>query len=209
LRILRGAKAQALNRDLVARLGAQLCSPVRWRQSLYTLDDMGATTYVVLGPGSVLYGTTRRTVDGSRTLSVASPNELDRLLASLHGQPAEPVGAHEGEHLFATERVVVSPAAGVFRPDPSLEPGLALDLGQVIGRVGDHEVVSSFTGSVVGVLARVPLDRLLAEARGAATFTQRDAVNWVPSSCTAVTVKRWLPWDTGMSRSRGVTAPAG
>lgn len=134
-------------------LRAQLCSPVRWRQSLYALDEMGATTYLELGPGQSLTASTTRTVPGSRALSVGTPDELDRLLALLHGQVAEPVGAHEGEHLFATERIVVSPAAGVFSPDPSLRPGLDLALGQVIGRVGDQTVVSSFTGRVAGVLA--------------------------------------------------------
>lgn len=139
--------------EWVELLGAQLCSPVRWRQSLYTLDELGTTTYVELGPGTVLTGMTKRTISGARTMSVGSPGELDRLLEALHGQEAEPAGRHEGEHLFATERVVVSPAAGLFVPDTSLTPGMALAPGQVVGHVGDHEVRSPFTGTVVGVLA--------------------------------------------------------
>jgi [acyl-carrier-protein] S-malonyltransferase len=139
--------------DWAALLAAQLCSPVRWRQTLYTLEELGTTTYIELGPGTVLTGTTKRTVSGARLLSVANPAELDNLLEALHGEETEPVGLHEGEHLFATERVVVSPAAGVFDPDPSLVPGTILVPGQVLGRVGSQDVYSAFSGSVVGVLA--------------------------------------------------------
>ena len=35
-------------------LSAQLCSPVRWRQTVETLAGLGATTLVELGPGGVL-----------------------------------------------------------------------------------------------------------------------------------------------------------
>ena len=40
-------------------LSAQLCSPVRWRQSLETLSGRGATVLVELGPGGVLTGMVR------------------------------------------------------------------------------------------------------------------------------------------------------
>jgi [acyl-carrier-protein] S-malonyltransferase len=147
------ARAHTTADEWGALLAAQLCSPVRWRQTLYALDELGTTTFVELGPGAVLTGMTKRTVADATTLSVATPDELDTLLAALHGQESAPAGVHEGEHLFATERVVVSPAAGVFTPDPSLAPGLALSSGQVVGHVGPHEVRSAFDGSVVGVLA--------------------------------------------------------
>ena len=55
-------------------------------------------------------------VDGARTLSVATPDDLDRLLEFLADTGIAPLPVLEGEHLFATERLVVSPAAGVFRP---------------------------------------------------------------------------------------------
>lgn len=134
-------------------LAAQLCSPVRWRQCLHTLADLGAATFVELGPGTVLTGLAKRAITGARALSVGTPADLDRLLESVHGQEDGPTGVHEGEHLFATERLVVSPAAGVFEPDPGLEPGLAVRPGQVVGRVGGHEVRSAFAGAVIGVLA--------------------------------------------------------
>ncbi|MBI2704095.1 MAG: ACP S-malonyltransferase [Actinobacteria bacterium] len=134
-------------------LNSQLCRPVRWRQSLHTLAELGVTKFVELGPGTVLTGLAKRTIDGSVPLSVATPDELDRLLSSLTEQSGAAVGMHEGEHLFAAERVVVSPAAGVFDPDPSLEAGTPLHVGHVLGRVGDQDVRSPFTGTVAGVLA--------------------------------------------------------
>jgi [acyl-carrier-protein] S-malonyltransferase len=133
-------------------LGAQLCSPVRWRQSLYCLDDMGVTTYLELGPGNVLAAMVKRTVPGQR-LSISSPDELDQLISALQGHDAEPTGQHEGEHLFAHERVVVSPAAGVFQPEPALAAGSALQAGHLLGRVAGQDVRSPFAGSIVGVLA--------------------------------------------------------
>jgi len=133
-------------------LNAQLCSPVRWRQTLHNLGDAGATVFVELGPGSVLTGLAKRTVSGTTTMSVATPDDLDRLLTAL-ASPGESVAVHEGEHLFATERMVVSPAAGVFTPSPDLAPGFALSPGTVLGVVGDQEVRSPFAGTLVGVLA--------------------------------------------------------
>ena len=53
---------------------------------------------------------------------------------------------HEGEHLFAVERLVVSPSAGVLVPRKSLTDGVRINVGDVLGMVGDHEVRSLFDG---------------------------------------------------------------
>ena len=69
-------------------------------------------------PGTVLTGMAKRTVQGAshdlglrarRPRHAPRPPSPDRRAASA--------GVHEGEHLFATERLVVSPGAGVFTPD--------------------------------------------------------------------------------------------
>jgi [acyl-carrier-protein] S-malonyltransferase len=64
-----------------ALLSAQLVSPVRWRESLLTLEALGADRFVELGPGTELSGMVRRTVDGASRANAATPDDLERLLA--------------------------------------------------------------------------------------------------------------------------------
>jgi [acyl-carrier-protein] S-malonyltransferase len=137
-------------------LAAQLCSPVRWRQTLEHLSADGARYLIELGPGNVLTGMAKRTVTGATTISVSTPDDLDKLLTALatpQVAEAAEVVVHEGEHLFATERMVVSPAAGVFAAASTAEAGLHLVPGTVLGTVGDKEVRSPFEGILVGMLA--------------------------------------------------------
>ena len=67
------ARAHADPAEWPGLLSAQLCSPVRWRQTLETLAGLGATTLVELGPGGVLSGLARRALPEVQALSVASP----------------------------------------------------------------------------------------------------------------------------------------
>ncbi len=141
-----------------ALLAAQLCSPVRWRHSLETLDEAGARTYVELGPGGALSGMAKRTLEGRRLVSVAAPVDVDALLTALTPDAADgldgpPSAADEGEHLYVTERIVVSPAAGIFAKAEGLGVGHELSVGQVVGTVSGTEVRSPFDGSVMGVMA--------------------------------------------------------
>jgi [acyl-carrier-protein] S-malonyltransferase len=126
-------------------LSAQLSSPVRWKHCLQTLAQLGVTDFAELGPGGVLTGMAKRTVDGARTISVATPDDLDRLLEWVGASAPSTPTAIEGEHLFAVERLVVSPAAGIFTP-VDLADGSRIEVGAVIGHVGDHEVRSPFGG---------------------------------------------------------------
>src|SRR4051812_14046030 len=134
-------------------LTAQLCSPVSWRQSLHTLSDGGAITFVELGPGNVLSGTVKRTLDGTKAISVSTPDDLDTLLEKIEGESG--AAHHEGEHLFMTGRVVVSPAAGLFEPAADLDRGKPVNAGDLLGTVGDAEVRSPFSGRIEGVLAHL------------------------------------------------------
>lgn len=134
-------------------LSAQLTSPVRWKHCLLTLESLGVTEYAELGPGGVLTGMAKRTVDAARTISVATPEDLNKLLDWVAaGLPAVPA-VHEGEHLFASERVVVSPAAGLFSPADDVADGSRIDVGTVLGMVGDAEVRSPFAGVIENYIA--------------------------------------------------------
>ena len=158
-------------------LSAQLCSPVRWRQSLETLAGRGATAIVELGPGGVLTGLVRRTIPDVRAVAVAVPDDLDKLMDTVAGPEVwnaeSPV--HQGEHLYTSERVIVSPSAGVFEPEVQLaalettalavataapgsgagtEPGSLLAVGDRVGTVGGvTDVRTPFEGILVRWLA--------------------------------------------------------
>jgi [acyl-carrier-protein] S-malonyltransferase len=133
-------------------LSAQLVSPVRWKHCLLSLSELGVTDFAELGPGGVLTGMAKRTVDGARTISIATPEELDKLLEWVNaGSPI--TVQHEGEHLFASERLVVSPAAGVFTPVEGLADGCRIEVGTVLGHIADTEVRSAFAGVLQSYIA--------------------------------------------------------
>lgn len=134
-------------------LSAQLSNPVRWKHCLLTLADAGVTGFLELGPGGVLTGMAKRTVDSARTISVATPDELDKLIEWVDASAPLSAGQHEGEHLFAIERLVVSPAAGVFAPIGNVSSGTSISVGHLLGHVGEHEVRSPFAGIVQSYIA--------------------------------------------------------
>jgi len=132
-------------------LRAQLTAPVRWRQSVDRMVADGVTTFVELGPGTALTGMLKRLAPDASALSVAEPDQLGALSAAVPAPGAAPHG--DGEHLFAAERLVVSPAAGVFTPAPDVAEGQHIEQGRVVGHVAGHEVRSPFHGTVKGLLA--------------------------------------------------------
>ncbi|HEY7625693.1 MAG TPA: ACP S-malonyltransferase [Ilumatobacteraceae bacterium] len=134
-------------------LSAQLSSPVRWKHCLLALEEQGVTEYVELGPGGVLTGMAKRTVEAARTISVATPEDLEKLLEWVDAGSPRGGMQLEGEHLFAHERLVVSPAAGVFTPVPELTDGTMLSVGAVLGHVGEAEVRSPFAGVLQSYIA--------------------------------------------------------
>ena len=134
-------------------LSAQLSSPVRWKQCLLTLNDLGVTGFAELGPGGVLTGMAKRTLEGTRTISVSTPDELDKFIEWVNNAAPTGIQQHEGEHLFAVERLVVSPASGVFAPLTSFQPGNRIAIGQTLGMIGDTPVVSVFEGILQSFIA--------------------------------------------------------
>lgn len=163
------AKPHDQGHEWTSLLSAQLASPVRWKHSLQTLASLGVTQFAELGPGGVLTGMAKRSVDGARTISVATPEDLDKLITWLRGETTADAAAIEGEHLFAVERLVVSPAAGIFTPSDH-EAGQTVDVGDVIGHVGDHEVRSPFRGVLQSFIA-VDTERV----------TSRQPIAWLRS----------------------------
>ena len=145
-------------------LSAQLCNPVRWRQSVMRLGgilDRGADTewlFVELGPGDSLATMIRQTLPSVTALTVAVPADLDRLVETVSGSAAMHAFAagHQGEHLYVSERVVISPGAGIFEPAPGAElsPGSGVEVGTLLGTVSGTEVRSPFAGRLEGTLAQ-------------------------------------------------------
>lgn len=62
------------------RLGDHLVRPVLWRETMITLAEMGAASFVEVGPGSVLGGLAKRTVPGRIVRNVAVPDDVPPLL---------------------------------------------------------------------------------------------------------------------------------
>ncbi|MGI9118539.1 MAG: ACP S-malonyltransferase, partial [Acidimicrobiales bacterium] len=142
--------------DWKGLLQAQLASPVRWRETVQRLADDGVTTFVEVGPGGVLSGLVRRILPDAERVSVATPDDVDRLAEASVAKPTLPPASPEGEHLHMAERLVVSPAAGVFSPADRWRENLAgsrVEIGEVLGTVGDEQIRSRFAGVVMGIIA--------------------------------------------------------
>jgi [acyl-carrier-protein] S-malonyltransferase len=138
--------------DWAGLLGSQLTNPVLWNKTLHALDQAGATVFLELGPGTVLTGLVKRTLSGATRLGVNSPADVDGLLENL-SHASETGAVAEGELLYAIERLIVSPATGIFEPTAGLEIGHPINRGQLVGSVGETEVRSAFAGSLQGLLA--------------------------------------------------------
>ncbi len=172
------ARAHADPAEWPGLLSAQLCGPVRWRQSLAALHGAGARTFVELGPGGVLTGLAKRTLPAGEhhALAVAAPADLEALVDHLAGiarqaqATAEAVPTGAGFHL--TERLVVSSATGPFSAEPAFthlapriqvaarhagqepppRPPAPVAVGDLIGRAGAQEIRSPFAGTLEGIL---------------------------------------------------------
>lgn len=147
------AIAHSSGEEWSSLLSAQLSSPVRWKHCLLTMQELGVNGFVELGPGGVLTGMAKRTVDDARTISVSTPEELDKLIEWVNASSPTGAAQLEGEHLFAVERLVVSPTAGLFTPESSVTIGSHISVGHVIGVVGDTKVRSPFAGVIQNFIA--------------------------------------------------------
>ena len=81
--VVANVDALAHRYGFAALLSRQLASPVRWRESLLEMANMGVSTFVELGPGAELSGMVKRTIGGATRANVATPADLDKLAAIL------------------------------------------------------------------------------------------------------------------------------
>lgn len=145
-------------------LSAQLCSPIRWYQSVLRLGGLADANldaeqlFVELGPGDSLSVMIRRILPSVTTVKVSTPADLDVLVDAVSGNSALHAYAagHQGELLYVSERVVISPAAGVFEPAAADSPGSGdrIEVGTLLGTVSGVEVLSPFAGTLKGRLAQ-------------------------------------------------------
>jgi [acyl-carrier-protein] S-malonyltransferase len=155
--------------DWEGLLSAQLCSPVRWRQSVLELAGLtggeladnpagscsGERLFVEVGAGGVLAGLIRQITPAATAISLSTPADLEQLVEAVADHTALQafVADHHGEHLYVSERMVISPCAGVFEPAPVAAEGELIEVGSLVGRVGQEEVRSPFRGWLMGMLA--------------------------------------------------------
>jgi [acyl-carrier-protein] S-malonyltransferase len=66
----------------------QVASPVRWTDCVERLAREGATGFLEVGPGRVLTGLLKRTIDGARGHAVEDPASLEKAIAAVGGATA-------------------------------------------------------------------------------------------------------------------------
>jgi [acyl-carrier-protein] S-malonyltransferase len=69
------AAAHAGRDEWRARSAEHVAVPVRWRQSMQTMVDLGATSFLEVGHGSMLAGLAKRTVPDVPVRGIATPEE--------------------------------------------------------------------------------------------------------------------------------------
>jgi [acyl-carrier-protein] S-malonyltransferase len=63
----------------------QICSPVRWQQTIMTMLGQGADTFVEVGPGKVLTGLLKRINGSTVSLNAETPESLEKVLEHFNG----------------------------------------------------------------------------------------------------------------------------
>ena len=83
--LVNNAEAKAISRaqEIQASLVRQLPSSVLWEDTVQTMGRMGVTTFVEIGPGTVLTGLIRRILPEAKLLNVNDPKSLETTLQSL------------------------------------------------------------------------------------------------------------------------------
>ncbi|MEK6526696.1 MAG: ACP S-malonyltransferase [Nitrospirota bacterium] len=77
------AKPLRLRAEVQASLIRQLPSPVLWEESVRAMNGMGVTTFIEVGPGTVLTGLVKRIVPDAVSVNVHDPESLEATLNAL------------------------------------------------------------------------------------------------------------------------------
>jgi [acyl-carrier-protein] S-malonyltransferase len=151
--------------ELRRLLARQLTGRVRWTESVRRMAALGVDTFIEVGPGTVLSGLIKRTVEGTRVLAAGDAEGVaavaDALRTQADGDAADATkGADQGEVVVLPERFAVSPGHGRFYPvtpsrfndeRPYVEPGDLL--GEIRNGAASIPVRSPFRGWVMAHLA--------------------------------------------------------
>lgn len=88
--LINNAEAKAISRasEIQPSLVRQLPSSVLWEDSIRTMAKMGVTTFIEVGPGSVLTGLIKRIVPDAVLFNVHDPKSLDATLGALNAASA-------------------------------------------------------------------------------------------------------------------------
>jgi [acyl-carrier-protein] S-malonyltransferase len=146
-------------RELLAR---QLTGRVRWTESVRRLAALGVDTFVEVGPGTVLSGLIKRSVEGVRVLAAGDAVGVAAVAEALRqeGDRAPASDDDQGEVVVLPERFAVSPGHGRFYPvvptrftdeGPYVEPGDLI--GEVRNGAASIPVRSPFRGWLMAHLA--------------------------------------------------------
>ncbi len=67
----------------------QVCAPVRWQAVVERLVAEGVTTFIEIGPGTVLSGLIRKIAKGATVLNVEDPQSLEKTCDALAASPEQ------------------------------------------------------------------------------------------------------------------------
>lgn len=83
--LINNAEARAITKasDIQASLVRQLSSSVLWEDSVKAMASMGVTTFVEVGPGTVLSGLIKRILPKAAIMNVNDPKSLEATRAAL------------------------------------------------------------------------------------------------------------------------------
>lgn len=147
-------------RELLAR---QLGGPVRWTESVRRMVELGVTTFIEVGPGTVLSGLIKRTVEGVRLYSAGDAKSVAAVVEALRERSDGAAGGDgddQGEVVMLPERFAVSPTHGRFYPvalSRQTDEGPYVERGDLLGEIRNGTasvpVRSPFRGQVVAHLA--------------------------------------------------------